>query len=212
MKKKLVFFNLILALVIGGCSNADVDNVMNNISSGIETGIDSAVGMIEKLKGDAPSTIQLPTPLSNNFKFQNYKMNLKYIENTGIEISLSGKVQNNTGRVLLVTTEFPIYDLNGKTVSRGYLKNYISKNSVGDIYGTYSQYKFKKNLRVVPEKVITRVYSNGMLIASTHKETIKKSVNKPIQKKIVNQEEITAETQTVIKSENTRQMRQSIKK
>ena len=61
MKKKILFFNLIAALIIGGCSNADVNNVMNSISSGIETGIDSAVGMIEKLKGDAPSTCLLYT-------------------------------------------------------------------------------------------------------------------------------------------------------
>lgn len=211
MKKKILFFNLIAALIIGGCSNADVNNVMNSISSGIETGIDSAVGMIEKLKGDTPSTIKLPVPLGNTFKFQNYKMDLKYIENTGIEVSLNGKVQNNTGKVLLVTTEFPVYDLNGNTVSRGYLKNYIGKNSTGEIYGTYSQYKFKKNLRILPEKVITRVYSNGMLIASTHKETIKKSVSRPVEKQTVIQK-TAEEIKPAENNQNTRQTRQSIKK
>lgn len=211
MKKKILFFNLISALIIGGCSNADVDNVMNSISSGIETGIDSAVGMIEKLKGDAPSTIQLPAPAGNMFKFQNYKMNLKYVENRGLEVSLSGKVQNKTGRILLITTEFPVYDLNGNTVSRGYLKNYVGKNSTGEIYGTYSQYKFRKNLRILPEKVITRVYSNGMLIASTHKETVKKQVSRPAEKQPVIQKPA-EEIKPAENSQSTRQTRQSIKK
>ena len=188
MKKKILFFNLIAALIIGGCSNADVNNVMNSISSGIETGIDSAVGMIEKLKGDTLSTIKLPVPLGNTFKFQNYKMDLKYIENTGIEVSL-----------------------NGNTVSRGYLKNYIGKNSTGEIYGTYSQYKFKKNLRILPEKVITRVYSNGMLIASTHKETVKKSVSRPVEKQTVIQK-TAEEIKPAENNQNARQTRQSIKK
>lgn len=217
MKKKFIFLNLLLALFITGCSSADVDNVMTSISNGIETGVNNVSDMIEKMKGDTPSTIKLPMPPGNNFKFENYKMSLKYIEKTGIEVSLNGKLYNQTGRMLIVVTEFPIYDLNGREVSRGYLKNYIDKNSVGQLYGNYSQYKLKRDLRIVPENVMTRIYSNGTLISSTHRVNISSSKGKTsVPKKVVEEKKEVKVVNEQVKTEetgiSTRQSRQRIAK
>lgn len=214
MKKRIFFLNILLTLFLVGCSSADVDNVLSSVSNGIEKGVDNISGMIEKMKGDTPSSIKLPVPQNSLFRFEGYKMELKYVEKTGIEASLNGKLHNGTGKMLIVITEFPIYDLNGREVNRGYLKNYIEKNSMGQLYGNYTQYKLKKDLRILPEKVMTRVYANGVLIASTHKinsNHISKKATTPKEKCII-KEDKKVETVQETNVQPIRQTRQSIKK
>lgn len=189
MKKILLIVNLIVGLFFVGCTN--VDTVMNKISSGVEAGIDNVMGMVEKLKGDTPASIKLPVPSGKNFAFEGYKLEIKYIEKTGLETSLVGKVQNKTNSSLVVVTTFPIYDLNGKIVSYGYFRNDVNGNTIKQLHGNYSQYSLKKDLRIIPEKVMTRVYSNDKLIATTHKiqspKTAKQNrVNQVKQEKVEN--------------------------
>ncbi len=216
MRKTFIFFNLLLALIIGGCSNANVNNVVNTISSTIETGINNVSDFVNKLATSKPLCLFPAVPKSQYFEMDNYKLDIKYADNLGIEVYASAVFYNKTNSTMDIIIDFPVYDLYGNIVDRGVITRRIY--SGGDtISGSYDQYRFKKDLRLVQEQVRTRIYMNGKLISSAgnlkssaveQKSTVKTKQSKTVQKQTPVQK-----TETVNPaSPKPRQARQSIKK
>ena len=214
MKKKIIFFNLVLSLFISGCSNANVNNVMNTISSSIETGITNVSDFINKLATSKPLNVFPAVPQSKYFEIDSYKLNIKYTDNLGIEIHPQGFFLNKTDTSLTLIIDFPIYDLYGKIVDKGVIQNTFNSGRIDNLWGSYYQYGLKKDLRIVQEQVRTRVYMNGKLIASAgmnQSSAVKNTTTKPKQQTV--KQETKKETPVINSaSPKPRQTRQSVKK
>ena len=218
MKKAIIFFNLLLALGIGGCSNADVNNVMSSISNTLETGINNVSDFVNKLAASKPVCVFPAVPQSKYFEMDNYKFDIKYADDMGIEITASAVFYNKTDSKMDIIIDFPIYDLYGNMVSKGVISRTVYSTGADTIRGWYDEYRFKKDLRIVQEQIRTRVYMNGKLIASSgnikfsavsKKSSAQKTQAKPVQK----QQLQTQKTETVNSaSPKPRQTRQTIKR
>lgn len=209
MKKIYIYLSILATIFFTGCTNADMNNVLNNISSGIENGLNNVSNLLGKLN-TKPSQVFLKEPSSKYFDLDTYKMSIKYADQIGIEMWLSGNVYNKTKSKLVFIVDFLIYDLSGNIVDKGYIKN-TADPGIDELHGSYDQYRLDKDLRIVAEQIRTRVYLNGKLIADTHPSSVKSSGTKksvkPVEKKQVQEpkEENPA-------SPKPRQTRQSIAK
>lgn len=223
MKKKTVFFNLILALFISGCTNTDVNNMMSSISSSIETGINNVSNFVNKLATSKPLHIFPAVPQSKYFEIDSYKLEMKYTDGLGIEVHSTGLIHNKTNNTLNIVIDFPIYDLYGNVADRGIITWNSYSNGSSTLGGTYYQYRLEKDLRVVQEQVRTRVYMNGNLIASAGRvsKPVSSAVKQTSGTKVKQQTVSTAKKQEVKKtvveetnpaSPKPRQVRQNLKK
>lgn len=209
MKKIYIYLSILTTIFFTGCSNTDMNNVLNNISNGIETGLNNVSNLLGKLN-TKPTQVFLKEPSSKYFDLDSYKMSIKYSDKIGIELWLSGNVYNKTNSQLVFIVDFPIYDLSGNIVDKGYIKN-TTDPGIDNLHGSYDQYRLDKDLRVVAEQIRTRVYLNGKLISDTHPTSIKSSGTKksvkPVEKKEVQEQKEVNPT-----SPKPRQTRQSIAK
>lgn len=218
MKKAVIFFNLLLALCMSGCSSADVNNVMTSISDTLETGINNVSDFVNKLAVSKPATIFPAVPKSKYFEMDNYKFDIKYVDNAGIEVWASAVFYNKTNSRMDIIIDFPVYDLYGNIVDKAVISTSVYSGGAHTIRGWHDEYRFKKDLRLVQEQVRTRVYMNGKLIATSgnikSSAIEQKSSAKKVQQKSVQKQQIqTSKTEAVNPaSPKPRQTRQSIKK
>lgn len=217
MRKVIIFFNLLLAFIIGGCSNADVNNMVNTISNTIETGINNVSDFVNKLAASKPLCIFPAVPKSKYFEMDNYKLDIKYTDNLGIEVYMNAVFYNKTNSTMDIIIDFPVYDLYGNIVDKGVITRRIYSGE-DTIRGSYDQYRFRKDLRLVQEQVRTRIYMNGKLISSagnlTSSAVEQKSTKKTTQTKTVQKQISVQKTESVNNpaSPKPRQTRQNIKK
>lgn len=212
MKKTFICLSILSSLCLTGCTNADVNGVLNTISSGLETGINTVSDFLDTLD-TKPATIFPATPKSKYFVMESYKLNITYRDGLGLEIWSGALVHNNTNSELEVIVDFPVYDLAGNVMDKAVMKMYISgQRGPQNIADRYDQYRFDRDLRIVKEQVRTRVYMNGRLIATTQPQTVKTTPKKVTPKKV---KKVVEPKQTVAESSNApkaRQTRQSISK
>ena len=210
MKKIFMILSIVSSLFMTGCSNTNVNNVLDTISNGIETGINNVSDFISKLATSKPAQLLLKVPNSQYFEVDSYKLRLTYSDGKGIEAKLEGNVYNKTNSTLTFVVDFPIYDLSGNVVDKGYIKDGIYGGRVDSFYGYYSQYRLNRDLRINAEQVRTRVYLNGKLIANTHPQPVKPSTTKKATApKVQEPKQPVVENST---SPKPRQTRQSISK
>lgn len=222
MKKKIIFLNLILALFMSGCTNTNVNNVMSSISNTLESGINNVSNFISKLAANKPSSVSPAVPKSKYFEMESYKLEIKYADSTGIEVFSSGFLYNKAGTTLTLIIDFPIYDLEGKVVDKGKIRRNFYPNGASYIMGNYTQYRLKKDLRIIQEDVRTSVYMNDKLIASAGKDSssapksiASKQKQSQKQETVKQEKESKSTSETVINnsaSPKPRQARQSVKK
>ena len=209
MKKIFMILSIVSSLFMTGCTNTNVDNVLNTISNGIETGLNSVSDFLAKLD-TKPTQLFVKTPTSKYFELDAYKIVLTYMDGKGIEVGIKGNIHNKTNSQLLFVVDFPIYDLSGNIVDKGYVKDIIYSGQITDLYGHYTQYSLGKDLRVNGEQVRTRVYLNGKLIANTHPQAqARTTAKKKVAPKPAETKQPVVENST---SPKPRQTRQSISK
>lgn len=212
MKKTFIFLSILSSLCLTGCTNTDVNSVLNTISDGLETGISTVSDFLGTLD-TKPATIFPPTPKSKYFVMENYKMDIIYRDGLGLEIWSGALVHNNTNSRLEVIVDFSVYDLAGNVMDKAVMRMDISEQrGPQNIAGKYDQYRFDRDLRIVKEQVRTRVYMNGRLIATTQPQAVKTTPKKVTPKKV---KKVVEPKQPVVESSNApkgRQTRQSISK
>lgn len=207
MKKIFMILSIVSSLFMTGCSNTNVNNVLDTISSGIETGLNNVSNFLAKLD-TKPATVFPKTPTSRYFVMENYKIDIKYVDGVGIELWAGALIENKTNSRLNIIIDFPVYDLNGRIVDKGVMsRSSLIMAGPQQMSWAYDQYRLNRDLRINAEQVRTRVYLNGKLIANTHPQpvkptTTKKATAEPKQQPIV-------ENST---SPKPRQTRQSISK
>lgn len=213
MKKTFIFLSILSSLYLTGCTNTDVNSVLNTISNGLETGISTVSDFLDTLD-TKPATVFPPTPKSKYFVMENYKMNITYRDGLGLEIWAEALVHNNTNSRLEVIVDFPVYDLAGNVVDKAVMNmnDIFGERGPQGIRGKYDQYRLNKDLRIVKEQVRTRVYMNGRLIATTQPQSVKTTPKKVTPKKV---KKVVEPKQPVVESSNApkgRQTRQNISK
>lgn len=202
MKKIFMILSIVSSLFMTGCSNTNVNNVLDTISNGIETGINNVSDFISK-----PATVFPKTPTSKYFVMENYKIDIKYVDGVGIELWAGALVENKTNSSLNIIIDFPVYDLNGRIVDKGVMsRSSLIMAGPQQMSWAYDQYRLNRDLRINAEQVRTRVYLNGKLIANTHPQPVKPTTTK----------KATAEPKQPVVENSTspkpRQTRQSISK
>lgn len=207
MKKIFVTLSIVSSLFMTGCSNTNVNNVLDTISNGIETGINNVSDFISKLATAKPATVFPKTPTSKYFVMENYKIDIKYVDGVGIELWAGALVENKTNSSLNIIIDFPVYDLNGRIVDKGVMsRSSLIMAGPQQMSWAYDQYRLNRDLRINAEQVRTRVYLNGKLIANTHPQPVKPTTTK----------KATAELKQPVVENSTspkpRQTRQSISK
>ena len=207
MKKIFMILSIVSSLFMTGCSNTNVNNVLDTISNGIETGINNVSDFISKLATSKPATVFPKTPTSKYFVMENYKIDIKYVDGVGIELWAGALVENKTNSSLNIIIDFPVYDLNGRIVDKGVMsRSSLIMAGPQQMSWAYDQYRLNRDLRINAEQVRTRVYLNGKLIANTHPQPAKPATTK----------KATAETKQPVVENSTspkpRQTRQSISK
>lgn len=204
MKKIFMILSLLSSFVLTGCTNTSVDNMLNTISTGIETGLNTVSDFLAKLD-TKPAQLLIKAPTSKYFEIDAYKLKLTYADGQGIEAKLEGNIHNKTNSNLTFVVDFPIYDLSGNIVDKGYIKDTVYAGRIEDFWGYYSQYSLKKDLRINGEQVRTRVYINGKLIANTHQQAVKPASKKATTSKTVEKKQPVVENSTAPKPRQTRQ-------
>ena len=207
MKKIFMILSIVSSLFMTGCSNTNVNNVLDTISNGIETGINNVSDFISKLATSKPATVFPKTPTSKYFVMENYKIDIKYVDGVGIELWAGALVENKTNSSLNIIIDFPVYDLNGRIVDKGVMsRSSLIMAGPQQMSWAYDQYRLNRDLRINAEQVRTRVYLNGKLIANTHPQPVKLTTTK----------KATAEPKQPVVENSTspkpRQTRQSISK
>lgn len=207
MKKIFMILSIVSSLFMTGCSNTNVNNVLDTISNGIETGINNVSDFISKLATSKPATVFPKTPTSKYFVMENYKIDIKYVDGVGIELWAGALVENKTNSSLNIIIDFPVYDLNGRIVDKGVMsRSSLIMAGPQQMSWAYDQYRLNRDLRINAEQVRTRVYLNGKLIANTHPQPAKPTTTK----------KVTAEPKQPVVENSTspkpRQTRQSISK
>lgn len=207
MKKIFMILSIVSSLFMTGCSNTNVNNVLDTISNGIETGINNVSDFISKLATSKPATVFPKTPTSKYFVMENYKIDIKYVDGVGIELWAGALVENKTNSSLNIIIDFPVYDLNGRIVDKGVMsRSSLIMAGPQQMSWAYDQYRLNRDLRINAEQVRTRVYLNGKLIANTHPQPAKPTTTK----------KTTAEPKQPVVENSTspkpRQTRQSISK
>ena len=207
MKKIFMILSIVSSLFMTGCSNTNVNNVLDTISNGIETGINNVSDFISKLATSKPATVFPKTPTSKYFVMENYKIDIKYVDGVGIELWAGALVENKTNSSLNIIIDFPVYDLNGRIVDKGVMsRSSLIMAGPQQMSWAYDQYRLNRDLRINAEQVRTRVYLNGKLIANTHPQPVKPTTTK----------KATAELKQPVVENSTspkpRQTRQSISK
>lgn len=207
MKKIFMILSIVSSLFMTGCSNTNVNNVLDTISNGIETGINNVSDFISKLATAKPATVFPKTPTSKYFVMENYKIDIKYVDGVGIELWAGALVENKTNSSLNIIIDFPVYDLNGRIVDKGVMsRSSLIMAGPQQMSWAYDQYRLNRDLRINAEQVRTRVYLNGKLIANTHPQPVKPTTTK----------KATAEPKQPVVENSTspkpRQTRQSISK
>lgn len=207
MKKIFMILSIVSSLFMTGCSNTNVNNVLDTISNGIETGINNVSDFISKLATSKPATVFPKTPTSKYFVMENYKIDIKYVDGVGIELWAGALVENKTNSSLNIIIDFPVYDLNGRIVDKGVMsRSSLIMAGPQQMSWAYDQYRLNRDLRINAEQVRTRVYLNGKLIANTHPQPVKPTTTK---KATAEPKQPVVENSTSPKS---RQTRQSISK
>lgn len=207
MKKIFMILSIVSSLFMTGCSNTNVNNVLDTISNGIETGFNNVSDFISKLATAKPATVFPKTPTSKYFVMENYKIDIKYVDGVGIELWAGALVENKTNSSLNIIIDFPVYDLNGRIVDKGVMsRSSLIMAGPQQMSWAYDQYRLNRDLRINAEQVRTRVYLNGKLIANTHPQPVKPTTTK----------KATAEPKQPVVENSTspkpRQTRQSISK
>ena len=207
MKKIFMILSIVSSLFMTGCSNTNVNNVLDTISNGIETGFNNVSDFISKLATSKPATVFPKTPTSKYFVMENYKIDIKYVDGVGIELWAGALVENKTNSSLNIIIDFPVYDLNGRIVDKGVMsRSSLIMAGPQQMSWAYDQYRLNRDLRINAEQVRTRVYLNGKLIANTHPQPVKPTTTK----------KATAEPKQPVVENSTspkpRQTRQSISK
>lgn len=207
MKKIFMILSIVSSLFMTGCSNTNVNNVLDTISNGIETGINNVSDFISKLATSKPATVFPKIPTSKYFVMENYKIDIKYVDGVGIELWAGALVENKTNSSLNIIIDFPVYDLNGRIVDKGVMsRSSLIMAGPQQMSWAYDQYRLNRDLRINAEQVRTRVYLNGKLIANTHPQPVKPTTTK----------KATAEPKQPVVENSTspkpRQTRQSISK
>lgn len=207
MKKIFMILSIVSSIFMTGCSNTNVNNVLDTISNGIETGINNVSDFISKLATSKPATVFPKTPTSKYFVMENYKIDIKYVDGVGIELWAGALVENKTNSSLNIIIDFPVYDLNGRIVDKGVMsRSSLIMAGPQQMSWAYDQYRLNRDLRINAEQVRTRVYLNGKLIANTHPQPAKPTTTK----------KATAEPKQPVVENSTspkpRQTRQSISK
>ena len=207
MKKIFMILSIVSSLFMTGCSNTNVNNVLDTISNGIETGINNVSDFISKLATAKPATVFPKTPTSKYFVMENYKIDIKYVDGVGLELWAGALVENKTNSSLNIIIDFPVYDLNGRIVDKGVMsRSSLIMAGPQQMSWAYDQYRLNRDLRINAEQVRTRVYLNGKLIANTHPQPVKPTTTK----------KATAEPKQPVVENSTspkpRQTRQSISK
>lgn len=211
MKKIFMILSIVSSLFMTGCSNTNVNNVLDTISSGIETGINNVSDFISKLATAKPATVFPKTPTSKYFIMENYKIDIKYVDGVGIELWAGALVENKTNSSLNIIIDFPVYDLNGRIVDKGVMsRSSLIMAGPQQMSWAYDQYRLNRDLRINAEQVRTRVYLNGKLIANTHPQPVKPTTTKKATApKVQEPKQPVVENST---SPKPRQTRQSISK
>lgn len=207
MKKIFMILSIVSSLFMTGCSNTNVNNVLDTISNGIETGFNNVSDFISKLATSKPATVFPKTPTSKYFVMENYKIDIKYVDGVGLELWAGALVENKTNSSLNIIIDFPVYDLNGRIVDKGVMsRSSLIMAGPQQMSWAYDQYRLNRDLRINAEQVRTRVYLNGKLIANTHPQPAKPATTK----------KATAEPKQPVVENSTspkpRQTRQSISK
>lgn len=207
MKKIFMILSIVSSLFMTGCSNTNVNNVLDTISNGIETGINNVSDFISKLATSKPATVFPKTPTSKYFVMENYKIDIKYVDGVGLELWAGALIENKTNSRLNIIIDFPVYDLNGRIVDKGVMsRSSLIMAGPQQMSWAYDQYRLNRDLRINAEQVRTRVYLNGKLIANTHPQPVKPTTTK----------KATAEPKQPVVENSTspkpRQTRQSISK
>ena len=207
MKKIFMILSIVSSLFMTGCSNTNVNNVLDTISNGIETGLNNVSDFISKLATSKPATVFPKTPTSKYFVMENYKIDIKYVDGVGLELWAGALVENKTNSSLNIIIDFPVYDLNGRIVDKGVMsRSSLIMAGPQQMSWAYDQYRLNRDLRINAEQVRTRVYLNGKLIANTHPQPVKPTTTK----------KATAEPKQPVVENSTspkpRQTRQSISK
>lgn len=207
MKKIFMILSIVSSLFMTGCSNTNVNNVLDTISNGIETGLNNVSDFISKLATSKPATVFPKTPTSKYFVMENYKIDIKYVDGVGIELWAGALVENKTNSSLNIIIDFPVYDLNGRIVDKGVMsRSSLIMAGPQQMSWAYDQYRLNRDLRINAEQVRTRVYLNGKLIANTHPQPVKPTTTK---KATTEPKQPVVENST---SPKPRQTRQSISK
>lgn len=210
MKKIFMILSIVSSLFMTGCSNTNVNNVLDTISNGIETGINNVSDFISKLATSKPATVFPKTPTSKYFVMENYKIDIKYVDGVGIELWAGALVENKTNSSLNIIIDFPVYDLNGRIVDKGVMsRSSLIMAGPQQMSWAYDQYRLNRDLRINAEQVRTRVYLNGKLIANTHPQPVKTTTQKATAPKKQEPKQPVVENST---SPKPRQTRQSISK
>lgn len=179
MKKIFMILSIVSSLFMTGCSNTNVNNVLDTISSGIETGLNNVSNFLAKLD-TKPATVFPKTPQSKYFVMENYKIDIKYVDGVGIELWAGALIENKTNSRLNIIIDFPIYDLNGNIVDKGVMsRSSLIMAEPQQMSWAYDQYRLSRDLRINVEQVRTRVYLNGKLIANTHPQSAKIKTTAP---------------------------------
>lgn len=207
MKKIFMILSIVSSLFMTGCSNTNVNNVLDTISNGIETGLNNVSDFISKLATSKPATVFPKTPTSKYFVMENYKIDIKYVDGVGLELWAGALVENKTNSRLNIIIDFPVYDLNGRIVDKGVMsRSSLIMAGPQQMSWAYDQYRLNRDLRINAEQVRTRVYLNGKLIANTHPQPVKPTTTK---KATAKPKQPVVENST---SPKPRQTRQSISK
>lgn len=210
MKKIFMILTIVASLGMTGCSNTNVNNVLDTISSGIETGLNNVSDFISKLATSKPATVFPKTPTSRYFVMENYKIDIKYVDGVGLELWAGALIENKTNSRLNIIIDFPIYDLNGKIVDKGVMsRSSLIMAEPQQMSWAYDQYRLNRDLRINADQVRTRVYLNGKLIANTHPQPAKTTTKKVTAPKVQEPKQPVVENST---SPKPRQTRQSISK
>lgn len=209
MKKIFMILSIVSSLFMTGCSNTNVNNVLDTISSGIETGLNNVSSFLAKLD-TKPATVFPKTPTSKYFVMENYKIDIKYVDGVGLELWAGALIENKTNSRLNIIIDFPVYDLNGNIVDKGVMsRSSLIMAEPQQMSWAYDQYRLNRDLRINAEQVRTRVYLNGKLIANTHPQPVKTTTQKVTAPKKQEPKQPVVENST---SPKPRQTRQSISK
>lgn len=212
MKKIFLYFNLAIALIFSGCSNTNINDTLSSISDTLESKINNLSSLIGNF--NQTKSIDVKKVNSKYFEIENYKFAFSndHIGIKGIEAVVLIDFDKKVEQEMFLKIEFPVYNSKGKKVTNGLLTKFIYGKGPRRIIEKYGEFSYNEKLFINPEEIITTVYMNKKIIATTNNASRGKTsqVKKAEFKKVRQEKELINKTETA--SKQIRQTRQSVKR